>query len=115
MSTPLLDPRTLARDADAPLAVVRFLFAAAENDPSLVRLIRGGALDQETVRLRRAVIWVSKLRTSASLYQIGRALNRDHSSIQRALNEAEVMHVEDDIFRALCRRVQDGARFRNAA
>ncbi len=116
MTAPSLDPRKLARDADAPLAVVRFLFAAAEDDPTLVRLIRGAGLDQETVRLRRAIIWVSKLRTSASLPEIGRALNRDHSSIQRALNEAEAMHVEDGEFRALCHRiVQTCARFRRAA
>lgn len=111
-----LDPRQLARNADAPLAVVRILFAAAENDPSLVRLIRGGALDQETVRLRRAIIWESKLRTSASLPQIGRALNRDHSSVQRALKEAEAMHVDDPSFRALCLQIyQTCARFRRAA
>lgn len=105
MTAPLLDPRTLARNADAPLAVVRILFAAADNDPTLVRLIRGGAMDQETVRLGRAVVWLSKLRTSASLPQIGRALNRDHSTIQRALADAEAMHVEDASFRDLCRQV----------
>lgn len=105
MTASPLDPRQLARDADAPLAVVRFLFAAAEDDPTLVRLIRGGALDQETVKLRRAIIWVSKLRTSASLRQIGRALNRDHSSIERSLNEAETMYVDDPSFRDLCQLV----------
>ncbi|PQM27672.1 hypothetical protein CVO77_03625 [Sphingopyxis lindanitolerans] len=116
MTASPLDPRQLARDADAPLAVVRFLFAAAEDDPTLVRLIRGGALDQETVKLRRAIILVSKLHAYASLPQIGRALNRDHSSIQRSLNEAIQMLVEDASFRALCRQiVQTCARFRSAA
>lgn len=101
----LLEPHQLARDADAPLDVVRFLFEAAEYDSAVVRLIRGAAIDQETVRLRRAIIWVSRLHTTASLPQIGRALNRDHSSVQRSLMQADSMYVNDSTFRDLCRRI----------
>lgn len=101
-----LDPRQLARDADAPLNVVRYLFAAAQGDVTLVRLIRGPDIDHETVRLRRAIIWVAKFRTSASLPQIGRALNRDHSRIHRALEQAEADFVGDPDFRRLCKEIE---------
>ena len=103
-----LDPRQLARDADAPLNVVRYLFAAAQGDVTLVRLIRGPDIDHETVRLRRAIIWVAKFRTSASLPQIGRALNRDHSRIHRALEQAEADFVGDPDFRRLCKEIEGG-------
>lgn len=111
-AAPSLDPRTLARDADAPLSVVRILFAAAEDDPVLVRLIRGPLMDHETLRLRRAVIWLAKTRTSASLPQIGRALGRDHSSIQRSFDAAEEMFARDVSFQALCREIRHRARGR---
>lgn len=111
-AAPSLDPRSLARDADAPLPVVRILFAAAEDDPVLVRLIRGPLMDHETLRLRRAVIWVAKTRTSASLPQIGRALGRDHSSIQRSFDEAEDMFASDASFQELCRAIRRRARGR---
>lgn len=105
MTSSPLDPRQLARDADAPLAVMRILFAVADNDPTLVRLIRGGVIDQETMRLRKAVVCVAKWHTSASLPQIGRALARDHSSIQRLIGDAKALYAEDRQFRGLCDRV----------
>lgn len=111
-AAPHLDPRTLARDADAPLPVVRILFAAAEDDDDVIRLIRGPLIDHETLRLRRAVIWVAKTRTSASLPQIGRALGRDHSSIQRQFDEAEELFASDISFQQLCRRIRQRARGR---
>lgn len=99
-----LNPRQLAHDADAPILVVRLLFAAAEDDADVVRLLRGPAIDQETVRLRRAVIYLARLRAGASFPQIARALNRDHSSVNRALDQAWE-DFADPSFRRLCQDI----------
>lgn len=110
-----LTPQSVAHHASAPLDVVRLLFAVAESDPEVVRLIRSAATDQETVRLRRAVIWASKFHTNASLPAIGRALNRDHSSVLRSLEETKVIWLADPTFRHLCDRAARDARMRTVA
>lgn len=99
------DPKTLARAANAPWVVCRILWAVAEGDDENIRLIRSPATDEETLRQRRAVIWAAKLHTSASLPEIGRALNRDHSAILRGLEEAKGLFLADPDFRHLCERI----------
>ena len=106
----MTSPESIAHHANAPLGVCRLLFAVAESDEEVVRLIRSAATDQETVRLRRAVIWASKFHTCASLPEIGRALNRDHSSVLRSLEETKVIWLADPTFRHLCDRAARDAR-----
>ena len=57
------------------------------------------------MRMRTAVIFVAKLHTNASLNEIGRALNRDHSAVQRQIGKAKGLWVDDPDFRALCGRI----------
>ncbi|NIJ18463.1 chromosomal replication initiation ATPase DnaA [Sphingomonas naasensis] len=112
---PYTSPEALARHAAGDcsgerraqvLAVCKLLFAVAENDFETIRLIRSEAFDEETLRLRRAVIWVAKLHTNASLPEIGRAINRDHSVVQRSIEETKVIWLADMEFRALCERIR---------
>lgn len=112
MAPTIPTPRSIAHHANAPLDVVRLLFAVAEGDADVVRLIRSAATDQETVRLRRAVIWASKFHTNASLPAIGRALNRDHSSVLRSLEETKVIWLADPDFRHMCDTAAKVARNR---
>lgn len=79
-------PEALAREARAPLPVCRLVFAVAEHDSDTIRLMRSGALDEDSVRLRWAVILVAKLHTKSSLEEIGRALNIHHSVVKRAID-----------------------------
>lgn len=97
-------PETLATQASAPTSVCRILFAVADHDPDVVRLIRGHALDEETVKLRCAVIFVAKLYTSATLEQIARAVNRDHSAVVRSIARAKHLWQSDPMFRHACDR-----------
>lgn len=98
-------PRGLAVAAGAPLPVCKLIFAVAENDPDNIALIRSPRIDPDTIRQRRAVIWVAKLHTSLSLPDIGRALNRDHSSVLRSLNEAKELWLGDPTFRHDCEKL----------
>lgn len=98
-------PHALARAANAPWAVCRILWAVAEGDEENIRLIRSPATDEETLRQRLAVIWAAKLHTNASLPEIARALNRDHSRIVRGLESAKGLFLADHEFRALTERI----------
>lgn len=98
-------PRSLARAANAPWSVCRILFAVADGDEANIRMIRSPATDEDTIRQRLAVIWAAKLHTSASLPEIGRALNRDHSAILRGLERAKGMFLASAEFRSLCERI----------
>ena len=55
--------------------------------------------------LRRAIVTAAKWHTSATLEQIGRVFNRNHSTVQRWLAEAKVLYVEDPAFRAFSDRI----------
>ena len=105
MTASPLDPRDLAAHANVPLPVVRLMFAAAGNDAETVRLLRSASIDRETMWLRRAIITAAKWHTSATLEQLGRAFNRDHSTIQRWLADAKAMHAEEPEFRAFSDRI----------
>jgi hypothetical protein len=96
------NPETLARNARAPLVVCRLIFAVAEGDEENIRLIRAGALDEETIRQRWAVVLVARLYAGANLEEIGRALNVDHSSVKRAIDGSMQKWLEDDRFRHIC-------------
>lgn len=104
-------PDDLARHARAPVIVCKLLFAAADGHRGSVRAIRSSDKDEEVVRQRRAVIWAAKFHTSASLPEIGRALNRDHSAVQRSLEETKILWLADPDFRDMCERIaRRGAR-----
>lgn len=104
------DPRHLARHSQTWVGIARLIFAVAENDAENIKLIRSSSIDEDTMRQRRAVIWAAKMSTTASLPVIARALNRDHSSVLRSMEEAEKLYVEDPTFRALCKRIIQDAR-----
>ncbi len=103
------NPEQMARHANAPVRVCNLVFAVAEDDPDVIRLVRGPSFDAETLRLRRAVIWTARMREGASYPEIGRALNRDHSSIVRLFGSAVVAWCDDLDFRALCDRITRNA------
>ena len=105
MGVQYASPEHLARHASAPVAVCKLLFAVANDDWDVISLVRGPSMDQETVRLRRAVIWASRLRAGASYPEIGRALNRDHSSVIRLFGSSVVAWCDDLEFRGLCDRI----------
>ena len=95
----------LASASGAPFAVCSFVFAAAGHDPEAVALIRSEARDRISVEMRRAVVWCSKLHTPVTFVDIGKALNRDHSSIMRCLYGAKLQWLNDAEFREECERL----------
>ena len=98
-------PEALAKACGAPFAVCSFVFAAAGYDPEAVALIRSDAREMITVEMRRAVVWCSKFHTSATLLDIGKALNRDHSTVLRCLYGAKLQWLNDADFRGECERL----------
>lgn len=95
----------LARGANAPLAVCRLIFAVAEDDQENIRMIRSGAMDEETMRQRYAVILVARLHCGARLEEIGRALNLDHSAVKRAIDSIMRRWLDDPELRVLAGRI----------
>lgn len=98
-------PEHLARCAGAPVQVCKLVFAVAESDPVMVAALRSDSTDEDTVRMRRAVLWTAKLHTNASFPEIARALGKDHSSLIRSLGRAVVQWADDHTFRALCAKI----------
>jgi|GEM_PF-5614476 len=103
-------PELLAGRSGAPIQVCRLLFAVAENDVENVALIRSGKIDEDTMRQRRAVILMARLRTDASYPEIARALARDHSSVDRSAWKALDLWRDDPEFRALCMKISGRER-----
>lgn len=81
------------------------VFEVVNSDPFQVADLRSQLRDAELLRERRAVIVAARLHTNAPFAEIGRAMNRDHSSITRSLKEGLELYRTDDEFVELCDRL----------
>lgn len=88
--------------SNSPEAVWRLIYAAADNDPDVISEFRGADIHRDLSDQRHAIAWVARNHIGASLPQIGRALNRDHSTIHRSCRRAVHLRAQRPDFRAMC-------------
>jgi len=81
------------------------IFRAADDEPRLVRVIRSSSMVPSTCRTRQAIVWAARTRLSLSYYEIGKALNRDHSTILYSFRIASALIKRDPVFKAMCERI----------
>jgi chromosomal replication initiation ATPase DnaA len=70
----------LAENANVPHALAELVAILAERYGRTIKQVRGECRDHDLVRIRKAIANEGRQR-SFSFHQIGRALNRDHSTI----------------------------------
>lgn len=100
-----LSPEALSSNTGARIEVCRMVFVVVDFDPFQVADLRSQYREAEMVLQRRAVILSARLHTNASFSEIGRALNRDHSSVTRSMDEALKIWRTDDGFVDLVERI----------
>lgn len=72
----------LARNADIPLELAQLVVVAANQADMPLRNLRSARQHRELVQVRRTVVLAARHRNPPfSYWQIGRALNRDHSTV----------------------------------
>ena len=74
-------------------------YAASQTGVSVAEL-RGASREARVVRVRFAVVWAAR-GLGASTPQIGRALNRDHTTAVAGIRRAGELRERDPLFRAL--------------
>ena len=94
-------PEMLAIVSASALPICQMIFTVAGNDRGLVAEIRGGSTAERLCRLRQAVIWTARAQ-GYSFHKIGRAMNRDHSTVMHAYRIAKTLAETSDAFRASC-------------
>lgn len=81
------------------------VFEVVHSDPFQVADLRSDFRDRDLLRQRYAVVVAARLHTNAPFSEIARALNRDHSSICRAMEAGLAMYRADEDFVEVCDRL----------
>ncbi|QGP80015.1 hypothetical protein [Sphingobium sp. CAP-1] len=91
----------LATVSNSPPLLCQIIFTAAGDDKAMVADLRSNLQGDPLCRLRHAIAWAGK-ELGFSYHSIGRALNRDHSSVMHSHRVALRLVPLDDAFRLLC-------------
>ena len=96
---------TLAHHSRSSPSVCELIYRAVGGRAEGVRDLRSASQNSRDIRARQAVVWAARTKLGASFHEIGRALNRDHSTILYSFRVATRLIETDEEFGAMCRRI----------
>ena len=90
------------------MTIAQIAAAASDIFGVPVRVLMGKAQDKSTRLPRFAVYWVARNHLGYSYPQIGRIMDRDHSTVVHGVARAEALRATNDDFRRAIDRLATG-------